>query len=59
MEVEPTGTAGKQLPLPARIPFFSLESSHQAWPEISVENLWYPDAQLISLTVNYIKYNDD
>ena len=23
-----------------------LEPSHQAWPEISVENLWYPGPQL-------------
>ena len=39
-----TGTveAGKQFPLPACICFPSLEPLHQAWPEISVENLWYP-----------------
>ena len=37
-EVEPTtaAEAWKQLPLPARTRFPSLEPWHQAWPEISV-----------------------
>ena len=43
-EVELTGTAeaGLQLPLLACIFLYLLEPSHQGWPEISAENLWYP-----------------
>ena len=52
MEVELTGTAkaGLQLPLPACIPFYLLEPSHQGWQEISVENLWYPSPQATRAT---------
>ena len=36
----------KLLPLPAFTCFPLLEPSHQAWPEISMENLWYPDPHM-------------
>jgi hypothetical protein len=51
MEVEPTYVvqAGKQLPLPAHICFPSLAPLHQAWAEISLENLSYPGPQAVSL----------
>ena len=51
-EVELTGTAevGLQLPLPACIPLYLLEPSHQGWQEISVENLWYPSPQATRAT---------
>ena len=34
--------ARQRLPLPACTHFPSLGPSHQAWTEISMENLWYP-----------------
>lgn len=40
------GEAGKWLPLLARTHFPLPEPSHQAWPEISMEGLWYSGPQV-------------
>jgi hypothetical protein len=48
-----TWKARQRLRLPACTCFPSLEPSHQAWTEISMENIWYPGPHAWTVLSNY------